>query len=216
MHLGKLFSKFDARCRSYNFRIIEINSNRTNLKRWEFNYLTEVLISDIWQAWCNFCRELILSSCRGTIARNGQLVNKRFGDNSLQRIGYEAKQANYNHNVTANGHLNFMIRNEPTWGDLNSIIRIVQRLQPSNFNNLVTTFGSFTEPKNLQKVRNACAHKNKETITDISTLSITYNFSKLSYATDLAWKMKNNTNAFAIDIWLYEVNKIADLATASS
>lgn len=216
MHLAKLYSKFNSRCKSYNTRVIEINSREGHLKSWEFNYQTEVLISDIWQSWCHFTRKLLFSSCRGTIARDGTVVVPRNADNSWQRLGYEAKQGVQNQNAKDSGHLNFMIRQEPTWGDLNSAVKIIASLQPSNQNNLLSAFGSFSGLKDLQVVRNACAHKNIETFNSILPLASRYNFSLPANATQVAWARVKGSNDYAIEQWIFEMNKIADFATSRS
>lgn len=213
MHLGKIYSKFDSRCRSYSERIANINSCKSNVEDWQFCYLTEVLISDVWQAWCHFCRELFLSSCRGCTARNGEKITAISGDKSWMRLGYIAKQASQNRNSTPGGHLNFAIRKEPTWGDLDVFLRIVDTIRPDNYQTLLFSYGSFSSLKHLQRVRNACAHKNVETISDISLLSTDYGFGRLGAATDIAWKNRLNSGEFAIEIWLYEMNLIADLST---
>jgi hypothetical protein len=108
------------------------------------------------------------------------------------------------------------MRKEPTWGDLDVFIKIAQDVQLSNKNTLLTSFGSFSSLKNMQLVRNACAHKNVETISTLNGLSSSYSFSKLDFATDIVWSDDNNNGVFAIDIWLYEMNLIADLSTATA
>lgn len=215
MHLGKLYSNFDSRCKSYFARIREINGKVSTNNEWEINYLTEVLISDIWQAWGNFCRELYFSSCRGTRSRDGGIILGMPGNHSWQRISYEARQAAFGQNTTVAGHQNFPMRKEPTWGDVDVFIKIVNAIQPSNSVTLLSIFGSFTDIKHIRRVRNACAHKNVESIGDISMLASNYSFPKLSYATDMAWKIKPGDADFAIEIWLFEMNLIADHATST-
>ena len=195
---------------------MEIKSNQSTLKAWEFNYQTEVLISDVWQSWCHFTRKLLMSSCRGTIARDNSTVSARINDNSWQRLGYEAKQASVQHNATPSGHINFLIRKEPTWGDLNNISRIIVGLAPNNATNLLGVYGSFHQLKDLQLVRNACAHKNIETLSSLVPLNSRYNFGSLDCATDVAWAKIHGSNDFAIEHWLYEMNLIADFATATA
>lgn len=214
MYLEKIYRDFDARCASYNRRVLDIVHGTYN--DWEFRYLTEVLLSDAWQSWCRFCRLLYLSSCRGCIARDGGSIQPINEDNSWRRLGYVASQRLRNRNVTPNGHLNFEMRKEPTWGDLDVFIKIAQDVQLSNKNTLLTSFGSFSSLKNMQLVRNACAHKNVETISTLNGLSSSYSFSKLDFATDIVWSDDNNNGVFAIDIWLYEMNLIADLSTATA
>lgn len=216
MHLGKLHSNFDSRCRSYNQRALAINANKSVLKEWEFNYQTEVLISDIWQNWCHFTRELLMSSCRGTVARNGGIILMRNGDNTWQRLGYEAKQAVSQANATSNGHASFAIRKEPTWGDLSNVTRIISRLKPNNEVHLLQIYGSFSQLKDLQLVRNACAHKNIETLRSLLPLASRYQFGVPKCATQIAWAKVHSSNDYAIEQWLFEMGLIADLATATA
>lgn len=215
MHLGRLYSKFDSRCRSYNARVAIINASKDTIDDWKFRHLTEVLVSDIWQSWCRFSRELFLSSCRGCTARDGQIIPAIQGDKSWRRLGYRAKQASVLQNATAHGHLNFPLRKEPTWGDLDVFLKVVAGIKPHNYQTLLSSYGSFTSIKHLQLVRNACAHKNFATMTDAATLSTAYNLGKLSFATDVVWKNTLNGREFAVEIWLFEMNLIADLVTST-
>ena len=214
--MAKLYSNFNSRCKSYDNRIVAIIKNKSAINDWEFNYLTEVLISDIWQSWCYFTRRLVMSSCRGTRARDKSVIKARSADNSWKRLGYEAKQALRNQRATPTGHTNFLIRLEPTWGDLNNIIRIITALNPSNQNTLLSSYGSFSQLKDLQLVRNACAHKNIETINSLSPLGSRYSFSTLNCAPEVAWATVNGSKYFAIERWLYEMKMISYLATEKS
>lgn len=201
----------------YQCRINDIDAIRRDIPTWQLNNYTEALISDIWQCWNNFCRELLFSSCRGTITRDGQYAKRNVSDCSWKRLGYEAKQVISNQSIKTNGHLNFYVRKEPTWGDLDVFIKIIQQMtpQPSNANHLLTVFGSFSSIKQLQKLRNACAHKNIETVVDVHTLSTHYSFGRLKYMSDLAWCNPINSYEYAIEAWLYEMRRIADLATST-
>jgi len=212
--LEKLYRDFDARCNSYNRRVLEIVQG--SYSDWEFRYLTEVLLSDVWQSWCRFCRILYLTSCRGCTARDGSSITPINEDHSWRRLGYIASQRMRNRSVTPNGHLNFEMRKEPTWGDLDVFIKIAQGVPLSNKNTLLSSFGSFSSLKSMQLVRNACAHKNVETISNLNGLSTSYSFSRLGFATDLVWSNCNSNGVFAIDVWIYEMNLIADLATATA
>ncbi len=214
MHLYKLYRHFDMRCKSYSNRANEILSSRGSISIWQFNYMTEVLISDVWQAWNFFCRELFMSSYRGCVARNGQLIAGLAGDHSWKRIAYVAKQAKSNKSPTSNGHNAFPIRNEPTWGDLSVFIDIVNKIRPDNYNNLLASYGSFSSLKQLQYIRNACAHKNVETMDEIRQLSSVYRGGKIKSATDLAWRINISESVHGIELWIFEMNLIADLATS--
>jgi hypothetical protein len=215
MHLGKLYSGFDARCNSYSNRISHINHSRDTLEQWKFNHLTEVLLSDIWQAWVHFCRELFFSSCRGCLARNGQIITPSGGNHTWQRLGYIARQASNGHPTKPNGHNSFVVRNEPNWGDLDVFIRVVNSIQPNNHQTILASFGSFSSLKQLQRVRNSCAHKNVETMAGVRQLSSDYDFQRLDFPTDIAWKTNISENVYGIELWVYEMNLIADLTTAT-
>lgn len=218
MHFAKLYGHFDSRCKSYDRKISHILSLKNSISIWEFNYLTETLISDIWQHWCWFCHQLILSSCEGTRARDSTLITPRLGDNSYKRLGYEASHINRNttHKITANGHNNFAIRNEPTWGDVDVFVKVALGLRPSNTGTLTSFFGAPNSLKHLQKLRNACAHKNAETMQELTHLRLDYNFSKLGQPVDLAWSTIKSGQDFAIQFWLYEMNLLADYVTTSA
>ncbi|MBO7925578.1 hypothetical protein RB215_10255 [Pseudoalteromonas sp. HL-AS2] len=214
MHLGKLYSRFECRYRSYKSRIYQIQQIPSS-EQWKFNYCSEVLISDIWQSWSAFSRELIFSSCRGTVARNGDFIQERTTTigNCWKRLGYESSRFLRNNNLSDTGHNSFLIRKEPTWGDIENVPVIVDGLSPNNKSNLISSFGSFSQLKDLQLVRNACAHKNVETISDLYDLAGRYSFVKITTPTDLAWSHKKGTTELAIDIWLEEMLTIANLTT---
>ena len=165
-----------------------------------------------------FCRQLIIYSCQGTKARNSLKVIPRPINNETKRVTYEALMAKKGQvsKATKNGHVNFLMRNEPTWGDATEITKIISGLQPSNMNTLLNIFGSPNSLKHPQLVRNACAHKNSETLLELRRLSLDYNFSKLQHPSELAWTTLKNSNDIAFFYWLYEMNLIADYATSTN
>jgi len=215
MHLEKLFSKFKTRHGSYSSRMLEIYDSIGSCESWEINYKTEVLISDIWQFWCNFCRELYFSSMRGTSTRSNNSIIGVAANKDWKRIAYEAGHVlNPRRCCTSNGHLNYKKRFEPTWGDIDVIQTIINGVNPNNKNTLLSGFGSFYKLKDLQNVRNACAHKNIETKGEVLQLSTNYSFSHLKYVTDLAWIRDRTTGAMALEVWLDEMYQIANIVTS--
>lgn len=214
MKLSKLYAGYRARLNSYRARANELRENQSHLQGWEFCYKTETLISDLWQSWCHFSRDLYLVSCRGTTTRNGVRISPLNNvPQDWKRLCYLARQTYQNRNITSSGHNNFFIRSEPTWGDLAAFIKIINGVSPQNKSQLVAAYGSFSNIKHLQLVRNACAHKNIETISELNAHNYLYNFGKLNKATDFVWSTNNQSNVIAIDLWMYEMSKIADLAT---
>ena len=164
------------------------------LSRWRRRALAEVLISDLWQIWNDFVREMLLASCGGCFTRSGVPVPPRPGNNSWQRVSYEAKQIVQCRRQgkvvkikrrAVNSH-RFQ---DPTWGDLDYIVDLVAGLNPQNAATLTTAFGSTSRGlKDLQTVRNACFHKNDESRKAVKDAEKTYFSSATTrQPSDLAW-----------------------------
>jgi hypothetical protein len=217
MSFSILYRWFDRRCRTYGQKATHLQQHKSEYNDWEYRLLTDALLSDIWQSWCLFSRVLLLKSIRGTKARDGLTIIGLSRDNSWKRIFYETSQHLKGYQVKANGHVGFKIRFEPTWGDVDVFIRAVQHMAPNNQGRLLTAYGMpLNGIKHMQMIRNSLAHKNVETMVDIRTLTTAYSISKVTSPIDLIWSFVGQTNTFAIDQWLYEINLIADLATESN
>lgn len=190
-----------------------LRSEKAHLESWRFRYLSEALISDIWQAWCLFVRGVVHLSCCGCITRSNNVVNKRFADNSWQRIGYEAQQAAQRRRPLPSRKLTFL-RQEPTWGDINKLLEIIVILKPCNELQLLSSFGlPLRGPKHLQIVRNACAHKHKENIGNVGTLLIFYRTPPLAHPIELVWQFETASGEIALYKWIDDLETIASLAT---
>lgn len=208
-----LYKALISRCAVHETRIDELRKLRPSLDDWTFDRLTESLMSDIWQTWCLYCRNVVHASCRGGECLNGAIIVKRTSvhDNSWKRLGYEARNRKNINSTSVNGHHNFLMRYEPTWGDLSVMIDVIQAINPINKNQLLIAFGmGLTSINHLQKARNACAHKNVETISELSSqMVIHYNFSHLKKPSELAWSFLRGSHTFAFHNWLFEMRTIA-------
>jgi hypothetical protein len=188
------------------------------LPPWQHRYMTESLISDVWLSWCWFSRVLIHKSLRGTKARDNRVVLGRNGDNTWQRIGHECSKAAKSENHTGALPANFLMRREPTWGDIGSLIKMITALAPANQNQLLTAFGlPLHGPKHIQLVRNCTAHKTIENIISLrSEFALVYAIQDIATPSEVAWAQRIGTADLAIDLWLHEIRVIADVATASA
>lgn len=215
--LGDLFRR--------NITLVERMRNRAGsfpegISRWERRALSEVLVSDLWQLWNTFVRAMCLRSCEGCTTRSGLTVPARAGDNSWQRISYEASkyaQASKNKTrpkVQATGRHRAR-RQDPTWGDLATIVDVVNGLSPANARNLSTAFGATAQGlKDLQRVRNACFHKNRETWNDVKALEkVSFASSDTRDPSDLAWKSYLGESTPAIFKWIEAVLAVCKAAT---
>lgn len=211
--MKKLYKALISRCAVHEKRIDELRTLRPSLDKWTFDRLTESLMSDIWQTWCLYCRNVAHTSCRGGECLDGAIIAKRLSinDNTWERIGYEAKSRKNISGAKVNGHNGFLMRYEPTWGDLNVMLDVIQAIGTVNKNQLLTAFGmGLTSINHLQKARNACAHKNVETISELSNeMVIYYSISHLKKPSDLAWSFLRGSHTFAFYNWLFEMRIIA-------
>ncbi|MEZ4660787.1 MAG: hypothetical protein R2911_24815 [Caldilineaceae bacterium] len=135
---------------------------------------------------------------------------RRTGDNSWQRLGYEAAQAARSQSYQARLRTIATMRHEPTWGDQDKILDIIQQIRPDNHASLLTAFGlPVYGPKHLQIVRNACAHKHRETLSDVNRLLLDYSVTSIRSPTDIIWGIDNLTNQCAIYQWIDDLQLIA-------
>lgn len=205
-HFVRKVSGCTARARQVQ---VEINDH----ERWRTRLLTEALISDIWQCWGHFCRWLVLNSCRGTISRKGAAIAARPDENTWQVIGHVAREALRGKKQSANGSIS-SYRQEPSWGDKDKLIDIVQALGPSNQQTIVTAMGlPLFGPTHLQKVRNACFHKHAENMREVRSLLIHYAAGTINSPADLAWEIVIGRPTLAIYSWIDDMIVIAEYAT---
>jgi hypothetical protein len=210
-----LYKAYITQVGRFETRATKIQDQITTVSVWEQRYLCETLLSDCWQAWNDFCRNILHLSCKGGVCRSGAAIAPRLGVNSWQRLGFEAKNARPPPlSLNATKTISFL-RQEPTWGDQNKIIDVITTLGPANTANLLVAFGlPLLGPKHLQIVRNACFHKNSETVQAVKVISSSYgNGVGVSGPADLIWCYEPSKGTNAIYSWLADFKTIAEVAT---
>lgn len=131
-------------------------------------------LSRVWQAWCGFCRWCVCESCLGTTDGNGVSIVPHPEAISEHHVSSAAKRAKEGKTPSWRG-ANVLLRQEPTWGDTDVLATIVQRIQPSNSAQLLPAISSAHQSaKAIQRIRNASAHLNSQSLSDISSLQISY------------------------------------------
>lgn len=182
---------------------------------WEFRFLSEALLSNLWIDWNIFVKQVLLSSCNGSITRSGVIVPARSApDNSTSRITYEFMQHSKNAPVKTTNTFSGSI--EPTWAHPDRIISCITGLAPSNTTALQNAFGSagLYGPKRIHLVRNACAHKSKFNCNEVvRTLRSKYLINNFKHPIDIIWGSNPSTNSIAIFEWIVDLEDIANLAT---
>lgn len=160
----------------------------------------EGVLSRAWQAWCGFCRGCIVESCLGTIDGAGNSVAQIIAALSEPHVSAAAIKAKP---IGAPppywGSQNAVLRKEPTWGDPDAFVRIVQRLAPNNQAQLVAAMSAAsTFAKDLQIIRNACAHKNHQTVTEVQNIRSRYTVFAITHPTHSLYWIDPNSRDFLI------------------
>ncbi|SFM40001.1 hypothetical protein [Nitrosomonas communis] len=186
-----------------------------NLSPWEFRFLAEALLSNLWIDWNVFVKQVLLLSCRGTTTRSGVIVPARLAPNNTEsRITYEFIQCSKN--ATVNPTKTYSGSIEPTWAHPDRIIGCISGLATSNTTELQNAFGSagLFGPKRIHLVRNACAHKSKFNRNEVArALRGLYLTNHFLDPIDIIWGNNSSTNSIAIFEWIADLTDIADLAT---
>lgn len=169
----------------------------------------EGVLSDAWQAYCSFVRQLLIRSATGCSTELGVIHPASILPVNWQRASYVAMRASQGAMVRP-GNLNHLLRKEPTWGDVTHIVAIVNALNPGNAGNLIGTLaGGLPGPKHCQLVRNACAHRNHQTRAEVESLATSYLASRVKHPTDaMVWR-DPGTMQFAFLSWLDDMRTIA-------
>jgi len=184
------------------------------LSPWEFRFLSEALLSNLWIDWNVFVKQLLVLSCNGSATRSGLVVTPRaVPNNSESRITYEVIQ--HSKSCLVNPTKVFSGSVEPTWAHPDRIIACITGLAPSNTPALQMAFGSagLFGPKRIHLVRNACAHKSISNRNDVKALQNLYSTKHFLDPIDIIWGSNPLTNSIAIFEWIEDLEVIADLAT---
>lgn len=134
----------------------------------------EGALSDAWQAYCDFVREICVISSLGCTTVDGLVCAPSVVPLNWERVSYIALRAAKNHSVVS-GNTNYEKWKEPTWGDVDKIDAILTALGMVNSGTIRSSLLSGAKgPKHCQLVRNACAHKNDQTLKVVIDLAVQY------------------------------------------
>lgn len=217
MNFSKSYARISGRLSRRHRQATSILNDHDKgvLSPWEFRFLGEALLANLWIDWNIFVKQVLLLSCNGSTTRSGVIVPMRLvPNNSESRITYEFMQHSNNSPVNPTKVYSGSI--EPTWAHPDRIIRCIAGLAPSNTNALQSAFGSagLFGPKRIHLIRNACAHKSKLNRKDVvRTLRGLYLTDHFKDPIDIIWGSNPTTNSIAIFEWIDDLTNIADLAT---
>lgn len=214
--LDKHYNIFVSQLDKIRDRANLLEADIASLPSWKKRYLSQALIFDLWSRWAAFARNVILASCSGSLTRSGNQIATRIGDNSWQTLGYLAKNVYVRPSkINHAGKLSYMYQ-EPTWGDISKLPDYVNAIKPNNTTQLLAAFAlpSLRAPKDLQIIRNACAHRHADILVgDIRRIRIYYLSPTLHDPSDIAWQVEANSNTLAIYYWLGNLSDLAEQMT---
>lgn len=173
--------------------------------------LQEGLISQLWQYWCVFCRDVVMASVQGATTSLGALTSCQLAGRPEMEVAYVAMRLARGKSIgsirqLSGSHL------EPTWGDPNKINLIASGIGCSNEATLLSAFGFADRIIDLQLCRNACAHLNASNIHLIRGAKVRYIASRFSHPSELMFWEEPSTRDFVWRAWVEEMEIISEAA----
>lgn len=161
--------------------------------------LLEGLLSRVWQAWCSFCRSCVIESCLGTVDGAGVIITALPDAASEAHVSGAAILAKKRSSPPYWGTPNTVLRAEPTWGDVDVLAKVLTRLRPENFVQLLAAFSSsHPSAKALQLIRNGAAHNHNQNLSDIQRLRSAYLVFPISHPTHAMFWVEPKSSDFLV------------------
>jgi hypothetical protein len=172
--------------------------------------LLEGLLSHAWQAWGSFCRTCVVDSCVGTVTRTGIIIAALPNAASEAHVSGAAIRAKTQPHPPYWLAPNTVLRAEPTWGDVDVLVKVVSRLRPGNYTQLLAAFSSgHRSARALQLIRNGAAHNHVQTLNDINTLRTNYIVFPLNHPTHAMFWIEPNSGDFLVTHAMQELKDSA-------
>jgi len=169
------------------------------------------LVSYLWQSWSYFCKDVIISSVKGSTTEGGSHTSSEYSHLDIRQIITLAKlfaqgkpcpeQIKYSNEWSV-----------AVWGDLSKINLIISGLTISNSDTLLSAFGTMQEIKSLQICRNACAHINPYTIGKVKELRFNYSETIIKHPADMMFWINPSTGEYLWKCWIEEISLAAEFA----
>jgi hypothetical protein len=179
MALADVWTVFEKDLDSQSAHILGFAAAKTISASSDFSFLDECLLegllSRVWQTWNHFCRSCVIESCVGTTDVGGATIAGLPNATSEAHVSGAAITARRTQAGPCWGTPNTVLRDEPTWGDIDVLVKVLTRLCPSNSAKMLAGFSSsYPSAKALQLVRNAAAHNHAQNMNEVLTLRSSY------------------------------------------
>ena len=103
---------------------------------------------------------------------------------------------------------NTVLRAEPTWGDVDVLVKVLIRLRPANFAPLLAAFSSgHQSSKALQLIRNGAAHNHIQNLNDIQMLRSAYLVFPIGHPTHAMFWIDPKSSDFLITHAMQELKE---------
>jgi hypothetical protein len=177
--------------------------------------LLEGLISRVWQSWGSFCRACLIESCMGTTTGGGVAVAALANAVSEAHVSAAAIKAKANAHGPYWGSTNSILRVEPTWGDVDVLVKITTRLGPFNSGQLLAALSSgHSKAKAIQTIRNGAAHNHPQNMAEINALRSGYVVFPITHPTQALFWIEPTSSDFLVTDAIQELKDTAIAAIA--
>lgn len=173
--------------------------------------LQEGYVSALWQAWCSFCRELIIHSAQGARTRSGTTTTSPHSALGEMEIAYVAKRLSNGNPINritplAGSH------QEHTWGDLSKVNVVATGIGCSNTHSILTGLSACIRVEDLQLCRNASAHISKSTLNQVKAAKVRYLENSFRHPSDMICWVDPSSSDFLWKTWILEIEVAAELS----
>lgn len=201
MALDSLSRQLERRLLAIEKRIDTALATPTTVNRLDRWALQDGYLSQSWQAWCVFCRELILNSAQGVVTANNQPTGSPHAGRPPSELAWIGMKASRGDPVGVIRPIAAM-RHEPTWGDIGKFSQVVQAF---NLTNEATVLSGVLSAggiiRHVQTIRNAAAHMNTETFNEVRALATFYVASPINTPGDAIFWIDPTTRDFVYRTW---------------
>lgn len=173
--------------------------------------LQEGYVSALWQAWCNFCRELLIQSTKGAVTSSGTTTTSPHIALSEREIAYVAKRLSNNLAINSIRPL-IGSHQEHTWGDLSKLNLVASNIGCSNAASILASLSACLRIEDLQLCRNASAHIAKSTLQDVRQSMVRYQNTSFKHPSDMIIWVDPSSSDFLWKSWIDEIELAADFA----
>ena len=155
----------------------------------------------------------MIQSCVGTVDATGRVVASLPDALSEGHFSAAAIRAKKRNNPPYWGSHNTVLRSEPTWGDIDVLIKLLTCLCPGNSANLLAAFSSaHASAKALQVIRNGAAHNHSQNLSEIQALRSSYIAYQIGHPTHALFWVEPNSSDFLVTHAIGELMSMSQAA----